>query len=110
MTSIPPQKFRFHLLHLDNLEKGNTPVLIKMWFPKQQRYDLYADGAWRPPNNYNATTEKYNRPEDKYIPKFDDTHCANYFDPNTGHLYLLIKDSATCDIKTEPVVVLKLGI
>ena len=39
-----------------------------------------------------------------------DFHCANYFDPNTGHLYLLVKKNTTCDIKTQPVVVLKLGI
>lgn len=34
----------------------------------------------------------------------------NYFDPNTGHLYIIVKGPATCDIKTQPVVVLKMGI
>jgi len=48
--------------------------------------------------------------DDKYIPSMSDLHCSNYFDPNTGHLYLLIKKKTTCDIKTQPVVILKLGI
>ena len=45
--------------------------------------------------------------DDKYIPSLSDNNCMNYFDPNTGHLYLIVRGPATCDIKTQPVVVLK---
>jgi hypothetical protein len=49
-------------------------------------------------------------PSDDYIPKLTDNNCMNYFDPNTGHLYIIIKGPATCDIKTQPVVILKMGV
>ena len=47
-------------------------------------------------------------PGDEYIPALSEAHGSNYFDPNTGHLYLIIKDGII-DIKTQPIVVLKLG-
>ena len=40
LSSIPPQNFKFHILHNDNAEG----VRIKMWFPKQQRLDVYTEG------------------------------------------------------------------
>merc|ERR1719192_3156815 len=49
--------------------------------------------------------------DDKFIPSIDSSsNCDNYFDPNTGHLYLIVKGPSTCDVKTQPVVILKLGI
>ena len=109
MSSIPPQVFRFHLLH----NEESHPVRVKMWFPKQQRLDIYTGGDYIPPNNKDFSVIdnlKLFPADDKYIPEMADQHCSNYFDPNTGHLYLLIKEKSTCDIKTQPVVVLKLGI
>ena len=109
MTSIPPQNFKFHLLHND----GGKAVRIKMWFPKQQRYDVYTEGRYVPPMNKDFSVvdgHQLNPPDDKYIPSLTDNNCMNYFDPNTGHLYIIIKGPATCDIKTQPVVVLKMGV
>ena len=109
MTSIPPQNFKFHILHNDNGEA----VRVKMWFPKQQRLDIYTEGRYIPPMNKDfSDTEGHTlKPaDDKYIPALTDTNCNNYFDPNTGHLYLIVRGPATCDIKTQPVVVLKMGI
>ena len=109
LSSIPPQKFRFHLLYNDE----EAPVRIKMWFPKQQRLDIYTNGEYVPPNNKDFSVVdnlKLYPADDKYIPPMSDLHCSNYFDPNTGHLYLLVKQKSTCDIKTQPVVILKLGI
>ena len=40
MTSIPPQNFKFHILHNGNAENPGDPVRVKMWFPKQQRLDV----------------------------------------------------------------------
>jgi len=109
MTSIPPQNFKFHILHND----GGDAVRIKMWFPKQQRLDIYTEGRYIPPMNKDFTVidgHKLLPPDDKYIPALTDNNCMNYFDPNTGHLYLIVKGPATCDIKTQPVVVLKMGV
>ena len=116
MSSIPPQNFKFHILHNGNPDPAD-PVLVKMWFPKQQRLDLYTNGRYIPPMNkdFDDTAGHTLKPsDDKFIPKLfgDDAgnNCDNYFDPNTGHLYLLVKGPATCDVKTQPVVILKLGI
>merc|ERR1711963_1253944 len=93
---------------------GGAPVRVKMWFPKQQRLDLYTDGRYIPPMNkdFSVTDGHSLLPsDDKFIPSIDSSsNCDNYFDPNTGHLYLIVKGPSTCDVKTQPVVILKLGI
>ena len=110
MSSIPPQNFRFHLLH----NEEESPVRVKMWFPKQQRLDIYTNGEYVPPNNKDFSvidSLQLLEPSESYIPSMtDNNHCSNYFDPNTGHLYLLIKEKSTCNIKTQPAIILKLGI
>lgn len=110
MSSIPPQNFKFHLLH--NGDSGDA-VRVKMFFPKQQRLDIYTEGNYIAPMNKDFSVIDGHQlfpPDDKYIPALTDNNCMNYFDVNTGHLYLIIKGPATCDIKTQPVVILKLGI
>merc|ERR1719348_363509 len=84
-----------------------------MWFPKQQRLDVYTEGRYIPPMNKDFTVtdgHKLKPADDIYIPTLVDNNCNNYFDPNTGHLYLIVKGPSTCDVKTQPVVILKLGI
>merc|ERR1719412_3079073 len=105
-TSVSPQNFRLHMLH----NTGGEGTLLKIWFQKQQRYDIYVVGMFINPNNIDTTQADYNLlpPGDEYIPALSEAHGSNYFDPNTGHLYILIKDG-TIDIKTQPIVVLKLG-
>merc|ERR1719495_1614407 len=63
------------------------------------------------PNNIETTSEDYNllSPDDSFIPALTEANGANYFDPNSGHLYLIVKGPATIEIKTQPIVVLKLG-
>ena len=106
-TSVSPQNFRLHILH----NEGGEGTLLKIWFQKQQRYDIYIDGKFLAPNNIDTTKEEYSLkpPDSSYIPQLTEAHGSNYFDPNTGHLYLLIKEGMI-DIKTQPIVVLKLGI
>ena len=48
-------------------------------------------------------------PDDSFIPALTEPQGANYFDPNSGHLYLIVKGPSTIEIKTQPIVVLKLG-
>jgi len=106
-SSIPPQNFRLHLLHND----GGEAVRLKIWFPKQQRLDIYVDGTFISPNNIDTTKEAYNLlpPDDSFIPALNERNGANYFDPISGHLYVNLKGPSTIDIKTQPVVVLKMG-
>ena len=105
-TSIPPQNFRIHMLH----NQGGQAMRAKIWFPKQQRYDIYVDGMFMMPNNIDTTKEDYSLlpPDDSFIPTLAEAHGSNYFDPNTGHLYLIVKEGVL-SIKTQPIVVLKLG-
>ena len=114
MSSIPPQNFKFHMLHNGDATNPGDPVRVKMWFPKQQRLDVYTDGLYKPPMNkdFSVTDGHKLFPSDpKYVPSLTaGLNCDNYFDPITGHLYLLVKGPSTCDIKTQPVVILKLGI
>ena len=114
MSSIPPQNFKFHILHNGDAENPGDPTRVKMWFPKQQRLDVYTDTRYIPPMNkdFGDTVGHTLLPsEDKWIPSLtSSSNCDNYFDPNTGHLYLIVKGPSTCDIKTQPVVILKLGI
>ena len=106
-TSIPPQNFRIHMLYND----GGEAVRSKIWFPKQQRLDIYVNGMLMAPNNIDTLQSDYALlpPDDSFIPALTETNGANYFDPNTGHLYLIVKGPATIEIKTQPIVVLKLG-
>merc|ERR1711962_967293 len=107
-TSIPPQNFRIHFLYND----GGDAIRAKIWFPKQQRYDIYVNGQFMEPNNkdFNSADYKLLPPDDSFIPALTETQGANYFDPNTGHLYLIVKGPSNIDIKTQPIVVLKMGI
>merc|ERR1719369_1572384 len=106
-TSIPPQNFRIHMLYND----GGDAVRAKIWFPKQQRLDIYVNGMLMMPNNIDTTQADYALlpPDDSFIPALEESNGANYFDPNSGHLYLIVKGPSTIEIKTQPIVVLKLG-
>jgi hypothetical protein len=63
------------------------------------------------PNNLDFESTDYNLlpPGDSFIPALTEPQGANYFDPNSGHLYLIVKGPSTIEIKTQPIVILKLG-
>ena len=105
-TSIPPQNFRIHLPY----NEGGKAVRLKIWFPKQQRLDVYVGDSFISPQNRDFDKQDYalKPPGDEFIPGLESASGSNYFDPNTGHLYLIIKEGIV-NIKTQPVVVLKLG-
>ena len=107
-TSIPPQKFRIHMLYND----GSEAVRLKIWFPKQQRLDIYIGGLFMNPNNRDFSVDDYSLlPPDPaaHVPELTEPNGANFFDPGSGHLYILVKGPTVIDIKTQPIVVLKLG-
>ena len=90
---------------------GGDGIRAKIWFPKQQRLDIYVNGMFMNPNNLDFESVSYNLlpPDDSFIPVLTEPQGANYFDPNSGHLYLIVKGPGTIEIKTQPIVVLKLG-
>jgi len=107
-SSIPPQKFRLHMLYND----GGEAVRLKIWFPKQQRLDVYVNGIHRSPNNQDFSKDDYSlSPPDPsiHVPALTEGNGFNFFDPASGHLYVIVKGPDVIDVKTQPIVVLKLG-
>ena len=45
-----------------------------------------------------------------HIPKFGEINGANFFDPFKSHLHLILRGPEVVTIKTQPVVILKLGL
>jgi len=106
-TSVPPQNFKLHLLHNEDSDEA---VRLKIYFPKQQRLDIYEGEEYINPNNIDTTKPgEYSlvRPSDDHIPAITERNGANFFDPRTGHLHVILKGN-TLEIKTQPVVVLKM--
>ncbi|MEO1943525.1 MAG: hypothetical protein ABGY11_04435, partial [Candidatus Thioglobus sp.] len=71
--------------------------MIKFWYPKQQRYDVYVGGVFIGAENSVGTGDSYDLepPDDFYIPDMATAiHGSNFYDPRTGHLYLLIRGGA----------------
>ena len=107
LSSTPPQNMRFHLLD----SSPNESVRIKIWFPKKQRLDVYSGESFVFPNNYDFTKGKYSlKPSsDLFIPQMNEVNGANYFDPESSYLHFILKSSSVVNIKTQPVIVLNLG-
>ena len=109
LTSVPPIQMRFRL----NNNEGGDPVLIKLFFQKPQRIDIYVGDQFVAPNNLDLTdTERFTMlpADDKYIPSLESQlEGENYFDPTTGFLYLLLRGTSTVDYRIQPSVVTKVG-
>merc|ERR1712080_645585 len=113
LTSTPPIPMRYRLK--DNMGDpvlGNgDPVLLKIYFPKPQRIDIFVGDRFVSPNNIDLTSEKFNMlpPDDSYIPSLSSqVNGENYFDPNQGMLYLLLTGEEPVDYKIQPALLLKL--
>ena len=109
LTSVPPIQMRFRL----NNNEGGDPVLIKLFFQKPQRIDIYVGDQFVAPNNLDLTdTEHFTMlpADDKFIPSLESqVEGENYFDPTTGFLYLLLRGTNTVDYRIQPSVVTKVG-
>ena len=109
LTSVPPIQMRFRL----NNNDGGDPVLLKLFFQKPQRIDIYVGDRFVSPNNLDLTdTEGFTMlpADDKYIPSLDSmVEGENYFDPTTGFLYLLLRGTEPVDYRIQPSVVTKVG-
>ena len=108
LTSTPPIHMRYRLKH----NNGGDPVLLKIFFPKPQRIDIYAGGRYVSPENIDLTSDTFAMlpADDSFIPSLESlVEGANYFDPTTGFLYLLLRGTETVDYKIQPSVVTKIG-
>ena len=110
MTSTPPQRIRYHLLH----SESDEVVVVKFWYPKRQRYDVFVNGILVEANNAFDNNGRYDLspPADNYIPlPATASHGENFYDPRTGHLYLAIsgQNDGVVDVMMQPVVVFKFG-
>ncbi|XP_068250283.1 fibrocystin-L-like [Palaemon carinicauda] len=111
MTSTPPQVIRFHLLHSDPTET----VLLRLFFPKMQRYDIYVDDALVQPTNIDTSATSYkllpedpNNPE-AFFPTHSDPVGSNYLQRSRKMLHVLLRGGHIVQIKTRPMVVLSTG-
>ena len=108
LTSIPPIHMRYRLKHND----GGDRVLLKQYFPKPQRIDIFVGDRFMAPNNIDLTSDSFAMlpADDKYIPSLASTiNGENYFDPTSGFLYLLLDGSEVVDYKIQPSIVTKIG-
>ena len=109
LTSVPPIQMRFRL----NNNDGGDAVLLKIFFQKPQRIDIYVGDQFIYPNNIDLTdTTGFTMlpADDSFIPSLDSqVEGENYFDPTTGFLYLLLRGTAPVDYRIQPSVVTKVG-
>jgi len=108
LTSTPPIHMRYRI----NNNEGGNPVLLKIYFPKPQRIDIFVGDRFVAPNNIDLTSEAFAMlpADDSYIPSLDSQiEGENYFDPTTGYLYLLLRGTEPVDYKIQPAVVTKVG-
>ena len=108
LTSVPPIHMRYRLK--DN--QGGDPILLKIFFMKPQRIDIYVGDNYIAPNNIDLTKEVFTLlpADDSFIPSLESvTDGENYFDPNTGFLYLLLTGENVVDYRIQPSVVTKIG-
>ncbi|XP_066939673.1 fibrocystin-L-like [Macrobrachium rosenbergii] len=113
MTSTPPQVLRFHLLHSDPSEK----IILRIFFPKTQRYDIYVDDVYVPPKNIDNSKypEKYELMSDSnsnsaYIPQLTDPAGSNFLQRNEKFLHVTLHGGHLYEIKTMPTVILNMGL
>ncbi|XP_068231985.1 fibrocystin-L-like [Palaemon carinicauda] len=113
MTSTPPQHIRLQLLHSD----PDEAVILQIFFPKTQRYDVYVDGEFIPPKNIDTSQypDKYQLlPSDSastnYFPALTDIVGSNYLQRREKIFHLLLRGGHVVEIKMMPVVILNMGI
>lgn len=75
------QVIRFHLLHTDPSEA----VLLRMYFPKMQRFDISVDGVYVPPTNIDNS--KY--PENYQLLPESDSFFPTITDVSTKSFHVL---------------------
>ncbi|XP_063862993.1 fibrocystin-L-like [Scylla paramamosain] len=112
MTSTPPQVLCLHLPHSPSSEA----VVLRIFFPKPQRYDIYVDSVFVPPANLNISAAGYQLlPEDPthpqaFLPTLNNVVGTNYFQRSAKLVHVVLRGGHVLDIKTTLVITLTSGL
>ncbi|KAK4312053.1 hypothetical protein Pmani_016482 [Petrolisthes manimaculis] len=109
MTSTPPQVIRLHLLHADPSEA----VVLRIYFPKLQRYDIYVDDIYVAPKNLDTSklpAYQLLGEGTMYEPTLSDPTGSNYLQRSEKLLHVVLRGGQIVDIKTTPMVILTTGL
>ncbi|XP_050685917.1 fibrocystin-L-like isoform X2 [Eriocheir sinensis] len=110
MTSTPPQVLRLHTLTEEEV------VVLRIFFPKLQRYDIYVGDTFIPPTNIDTSVTKYQLlPEDPlapeaFFPTISDAVGSNYLQRSAKLLHVVVGKSQIVTIKTTPMITLQSGL
>lgn len=107
-----PQNLRLTLLNADN----SQAVRVAIWYSTPQRLDVYRAGVYVYPNNAKLDKQNFGYkekdpklPDDQFEPPLSSISGANYYDRKSQLLYVVVKGNVALDIRTAPVIQVKLG-
>lgn len=107
-----PQKLRLTLLNADN----SRVLRVAIWYNTPQRLDVYRKGVYIYPTNARLGAKQFSYkqkdpslPDDQFEPSLTSIGGANYYDRDKQLLYVVVRGSAAVDIRTAPVIQVKLG-
>lgn len=107
-----PQKLRLTVLNTDR----SQAVRVAIWYSTPQRLDVYRAGVYMYPTNAKLDQQNFsykkkdpNLPDDQFEPTLSSISGANYYERKSQLLYVVVKGSVAVDIRTAPVIQVKLG-
>lgn len=107
-----PQSLRLTLLNAN----GSQALRVAIRYTTPQRLDVYRTGAFIFPTNANFNEENFSYkkkdpklPDNQFEPTLNSISGANYYDRESHLLYVVVKGNVPVDIRTAPVVQVKLG-
>ncbi|XP_065660201.1 fibrocystin-L isoform X2 [Hydra vulgaris] len=106
-TSYNPLSTRLQLLNSLSADS----ILIKIYYAKRQRLDVYANGLLVYPNNYQNSNYM---PKDRsnplqYVPRITDNQGSNWYDTDTQLLWVVLRGSGFVDINMAQTIQLSMG-
>jgi len=107
-----PQSLRLTLLNADS----SQALRVAIWYTTPQRLDVYRAGVYMYPTNAKLDEQNFsykkkdpNLPDDQFEPPLTSNSGANYYDRESQLFYVVVKGNVAVDIRTAPVVQVKLG-
>lgn len=111
-SGTSPQKLRLTVLNADR----SQAVRVAIWYSTPQRLDVYRAGVYMYPTNAKLDQQNFsykkkdpNLPDDQFEPTLRSISGANYYERKSQLLYVVVKGSVAVDIRTAPVIQVKLG-
>lgn len=111
-SGTSPQKLRLTVLNADR----SQAVRVAIWYSTPQRLDVYRAGVYMYPTNAKLDQQNFsykkkdpNLPDDQFEPTLSSISGANYYERKSQLLYVVVKGSVAVDIRTAPVIQVKLG-